>query len=83
MDERKTSSHILLPTRRHLQGTKLRHVVETGHRQPADVVVVESAEKMTYQHIKLSLTRRIHMKQLANNSIVCHVTSTTFNSAGV
>lgn len=33
-------------TRRcHLQGPELRHVVETGHRQSADVVVVEGAEE--------------------------------------
>lgn len=31
--------------RRHLQGPELRHVVETGHRQSADVVVVEGAEE--------------------------------------
>lgn len=29
---------------KHLQGPELRHVVETGHGEPADVVVVESAE---------------------------------------
>lgn len=29
----------------HLQGPELRHVVETGHRQSADVVVVEGAEE--------------------------------------
>lgn len=32
-------------TRRHLQGPELGHVVETGHGQTADVVVVEGAEE--------------------------------------
>lgn len=32
-------------TRCHLQGPQLGHVVETGHGQPADVVVVEGAEE--------------------------------------
>lgn len=31
-------------TRCHLQGPELGHVVETGHGQPADVVVVEGAK---------------------------------------
>lgn len=33
----------------HLQGPKLRHVVETGHRKTADVVVVEGAEEREEQ----------------------------------
>lgn len=32
-------------TRCHLQGPELRHVVETGHRQSTDVVIVEGAEE--------------------------------------
>lgn len=31
--------------RHHLQGPELWHVVETGHRQSADVVIVEGAKK--------------------------------------
>lgn len=33
------------PTMYHLQGPELGHVVETGHGQSADVVVVEGAEE--------------------------------------
>ena len=34
---------------KHLQGPQLGHVVEAGHRQPSDVVVVESTMKREIQ----------------------------------
>lgn len=34
-----------------LQGPELRHVVETGHRQSANVVVVKGAEEREEQKI--------------------------------
>lgn len=40
----------------HLQGPKLRHVVETGHRQSADVVVVKGAEETENKEIYHGLT---------------------------